>query len=130
MKRILSLLSFFCVLIAIGSFAMFQVGCEEAKGLNGLALDPASVTLSTNGQSVVITVTSGTNGNLALPLVWSVSDPTLGNVTPSSGFSATYVRSNVNGANTVTARDQYENEGYTSILQSEPAASAGPNPGG
>jgi hypothetical protein len=121
MKRILSLLSFFCVLIAIGSFAMFQVGCDEAKGLNGLALVPASVTLSTNGQSVVITVTSSyTNGNLALPLVWSVSDPTLGNVTHSSGFSATYVRLNVNGVNTVIARDQYENEGYASIQQSAP----------
>ena len=118
MKRILSLLSFFCVLIAIGSFAILQVGCEEAKGLDGLTLDPASATLSTNGQKVVFTVTGGiTNESLALPLIWTVSDSALGTVRFSSGYSATYERSSVDGSNTIIARDQYDNEGYATIRQ-------------
>ena len=118
MKRTLSLLSFFCVLIVIGCFAMLQVGCEEAKGLDGLTLDPASAVLSTNGQSTVFTVTGGiTNRDLSLPLKWSVSDSSLGSVTFSSGYSATYRRSTVDGVNTLIVRDQYDNEGYATIQQ-------------
>jgi len=117
MKRVISCLSVLFVFSLIVSFSMLQAGCEDAKGLDGLTIDPSTITLSTNGQSVILTVTGGiTNRDLALPLVWSVSDGNLGRIVSSSGFTATYRRLAGGGAvNTVTAIDQYDNEGYATI---------------
>jgi hypothetical protein len=116
MKRTLSLLSLFGALAGILVFSMLQTGCEEAKGLDGLTIDPSSATLSTNGQMVVFTVTGGiTNEALAVPLTWTVSNGALGSILFSSGLSATYQRTSVNGVNTITARDQYDNEGYATV---------------
>jgi len=117
MKRVLSFLSVLLVAFGIVSVAMFQSGCEEATGLEGLTIEPGNVTLSTNGQVVVLEVVGGiTNRDLALPLTWSVSDANIGQIISSSGFRATYRRNSGGGtANTVTARDQYDNEGYATI---------------
>ena len=117
MKRILSCLSVLFVVCGIASFSFLQSGCEDATGLDGLTIDPANVTLSTNGQTVVFTVTGGiTNRDLALPLEWRVSDGNLGRILSSSGYSATYQRLSGNGASvTVTAIDQYDNEGYATV---------------
>ncbi len=106
------------MLSAIIGGPLLQCGCEEAKGLRGLTVDPASVTLSTNGQSQAFTVTGGvTNETLALPLTWSVKDAGMGTVAHSSGYTAIYERSAANGANTVIVRDQFANEGYATIRQ-------------
>jgi len=118
MKRTLSLLSLFGALAGILVFSMLQAGCEEASGLSGLTIDPSSATLSTNGQMVVFTVTGGiTNQALAVPLIWTVSNGALGQILFSSGMSATYQRTAVDGVNTITARDQYDNEGYATVNQ-------------
>ena len=118
MKRTLSSLSIFGAFAAILVFSMLQTGCEEAKGLDGLTLDPSSATLTTNEQTTVFTVTGGiTNEALAVPLTWSVSNPALGRILFNSGLTATYQRTEVNGVNTVIARDQYENEGYATVNQ-------------
>jgi hypothetical protein len=113
----MSFLSVLLVAFGIVSVAMFQAGCEDATGLEGLTIEPGNVTLSTNGQTVVLEVVGGiTNRDLALPLVWSVSDGNLGQILSSSGFRATYRRNSGGGSmNTVTARDQYDNEGYATI---------------
>ncbi|HAS82925.1 MAG TPA: hypothetical protein DCS43_09710 [Verrucomicrobia bacterium] len=105
-------------LAAIVGGSLLQCGCEEAKGLKGLQVDPASVSLSTNGQTVAFTVTGGvTNETLALPLTWSVRDAGMGTIAHHSGYTAIYQRSAANGANTVIVRDQFENEGYATIRQ-------------
>ncbi len=118
MKRALSLLSIFGPLAAILVFSMLQAGCEEAKGLDGLTIDPSSATLSTNGQMVVFTVTGGiTNEALAVPLTWTVSNGALGSILFNSGLSATYQRTSVDGVNTVVVRDQYDNQGYATVNQ-------------
>lgn len=118
MKRAMSLFSLAGVGVAIVSGALLQSGCEEAKGLAGLQVDPSNATLSTNNQTVAFTVTGGiTNETLALPLTWSVQDESLGRIINSSGFSAIYQRSDRNGVNSVTVRDQYDNEGFASIDQ-------------
>jgi len=102
----------------IALVALLQTGCEESKGLQGLQVDPPSATLATNGQVTVFTVTGGiTNETLALPLTWSVQDEGLGRIINSRGYSATYQRSDRDGVNSVTVRDQYENEGYATIEQ-------------
>lgn len=91
-------------------------GCESADGLSGLTISPESVTLSTESNTVVLAVV-GVSNSLALPLEWSVSDGSLGSIVSSSGYTATYRRTDANGTQTVTARDQYKNEGYATIEQ-------------
>lgn len=117
MRRVISCLSVLFVFSVIVLFSMLQAGCEDAKGLDGLTIDPSNITLSTNGQSVVLTVTGGiTNRDLALPLVWSVSDENLGRIVSSSGLTATYRRFSGGGVvNAITAIDQYDNEGYATV---------------
>jgi hypothetical protein len=119
MKRAMSLFSLVFAGGAIVLSALLQTGCEEAKGLQGLQVDPSSATLRTNNQTVVFTVTGGiTNETLALPLYWAVKDEGLGRIVSSSGFMAIYQRTDRNGVNAVTVRDQYENEGYATVDQS------------
>ncbi len=119
MKRMLSSLWILGAFSGILVFSMLQAGCEEAKGLDGLTLDPTGATLTTNGQMVVFTVTGGiTNEALAVPLTWTVSNDALGSILFNSGLSATYQRTTVNGVNTIVVRDQYDNEGYATVNQS------------
>jgi hypothetical protein len=124
MKRVLSLLSCLGALSVIIVVPMLQVGCEEAPGLDGLTVSPSSVTLSTNSQVQTFAVVGGiTNQALALPLTWSVSAANLGTITSSSGLNAIYRRTTVNGVNTITVRDQYDNEGYATVTQTAAAYS-------
>lgn len=122
MKRILSLVSLCSTGLVIVAVALLQNGCEEAKGLLGLTVDPASVTLSTNGQIQVFAVTGVTN-DMALPLTWTVSNEGLGQILSSGGYSAVYQRLAPNGVNTLTVRDQFDNEGLASIRQTAVAYS-------
>ena len=117
MKRLISSLSVLFVIFGIVSMSMLQMGCEDAKGIDGITIDPSNITLSTNGQTVLLTVTGGiTNRDLALPLLWSVSDGNIGQILTSSGLTATYRRNGgVGAANTVTVIDQYDNEGYATV---------------
>jgi len=63
-----------------------------------------------------LAVVSGTQ-DLSLPLVWSVSDPALGQITHSSGYSAAYARTAINGVNNITVRDQYGLDGVATVNQ-------------
>jgi len=90
-------------------------GCENAKGLNGLQVNPESATLGSSNlvQNISVTLQS----DLALPLQWSLSAPALGTLT-SSGSNAVYIaRSGALGNQMVTVKDQYGNEGMCSIVQ-------------
>jgi hypothetical protein len=89
-------------------------GCEEAKGLRGLRIDPSNVTVTPSSNTVVFTVTGVTN-LLALPLAWSVTDPSVGTIIANSGYTALYRSSRRSGQNIVTARDQYGNEGHATV---------------
>ena len=117
MKRFISCFSIVFVFLVIASLSILQMGCEDAKGLDGLTIEPGNITISTNGMTVVLEVTGGiTNRSLALPLAWSVSDGNIGQIVSSSGLTATYRRNSGGGSvNTVTAIDQYSNEGYATI---------------
>jgi len=122
MKQLLSLVSLCFAGVVIVAVALLQSGCEEAKGLQGLTVDPSSVTLTTNGQTQVFTVTGVTN-DMALPLTWTVSNEGLGQIISSMGYTAVYQRFAPNGMNSITVRDQYDNEGFASIRQSAVAYS-------
>lgn len=117
MKRVFSYLSVLAVAGFVVVFSMLQSGCESAEGVDGLKIEPSNVSLSTNGQTVVLSVTGGiTNEDMALPLEWRVSDSRVGRIIGSSGYSAIYQRTGGAGAvNTITAIDQYKNEGYATV---------------
>jgi hypothetical protein len=118
MKQGRSFLAFVLSLFFVCLGILLQTGCEEATGLSGLSITPSSVTLSTNNQQVVFSVSdTEIDDELALPLAWSVSDGSLGSILFSSGTSATYQRTDANGVNTLVVRDQYDNEGYATINQ-------------
>lgn len=110
----LGLLTMVAVLIA---GAVVFSGCEEATGLQGLTITPNSVTLTTGTNTVVFKVTGGVSNDLQLPFMWSVSDSSLGTIIASSGYTATYKRTDNNGENLVTVIDQYDNEGYATVDQ-------------
>ncbi len=94
-------------------------GCETTDSQAGLGLDQSEVTIGTEVAQVRLSVVSGISSNqsLALPLEWSVSNPSLGSLTGASGLGATYVRNSRSGQNTVIVRDQYGKEGYATIKQ-------------
>jgi hypothetical protein len=54
---------------------------------------------------------------LFLPLEWSVSDPSLGTIISSAGFSAVYRSTGKVGDNVVTVRDQGDAAGTTVVVQ-------------
>ena len=108
MKRILSLgmLTF-----AAGLFVFAFAGCENGDGTTGLAISPQQTSLTTSNNSVVLTVSSNAVGDLGLPLTWTVSDPSLGNVIGQGGYSAVYTRTSKNGSNVITVQDQMGAQG-------------------
>lgn len=95
------------------------IGCEATKTTdNVLTISPASVTLTNDWATVVFTASAGgTNTSMALPLLWSVSDPLRGTIRASGGLTAIYEGKNLGGNNTVTVRDQGDNEGIAVVIR-------------
>lgn len=132
------------LVMMVSAATLLMTGCEEAEGLEIIAVSPASKEMTTRENSVWLTASfpgatrsskasgDGTNdtstvdafGNpvdpddiLHLPLTWKVTNPALGQIYASSGTSALYVRNAGLGVNRVIVRDQYDNEGYATIEQ-------------
>ncbi len=106
-------------LVAVfAALSCLTTGCEEASGLGGLGISAPATTLTTETRTLDLTATGvDTNGSLALPLTWTVSNPELGTISGTSGISAIYTRTPQNGINTVMVTDQYENEGFLALRQ-------------
>jgi hypothetical protein len=101
--------------------------CEEG-GSQFLSVSPSSATVGANIKSFTLVVVGGTR-DLSLPLAWSVANADLGNIVQSSGYSAVYGRTALNGMNTVTVRDQYGAEGVVAVKQvAESTAQPGASP--
>ncbi len=108
-------------MVVAGWLGALMVGCE-ATGTTESAI---SITLSSSSISgkgaVTLTAASagGTNGTsgLALPLVWTVSDPALGGIKSSAGVTAIYESTGKRGNNAITVRDQGEAEGVAVVSQ-------------
>ena len=108
----------------IGSLAavivtgMAIVGCDTTQTTdNVITITPASVTMTNNWGTAVFTASLvSTNVALALPLVWSVSDSARGTIRASGGLTAIYEGKNIGGNNTITVRDQGENEGIAVVV--------------
>jgi hypothetical protein len=116
------------VAVAVAALSM-GTGCDDGGGIDGLTVTPNSQILTGNVFTAVFT--ASVSGPLALPLEWRVSNPAIGIIREASGSNAVYeaytqVRVDTNGvssmgvmpgANVVTARDQYGNEGSAGVTQ-------------
>ncbi|MBT7065138.1 MAG: hypothetical protein HN919_02460 [Verrucomicrobia bacterium] len=116
MKRVLLGVICFCLLVSVA--AVFTSGCDEATGLILLGVEPAYVDLTPGSNIVEFVISTNSRGSeLGLPLEWIVTDPSLGRIVGSGGYSAIYIRFAPNGDNTIIARDQYDNEGFAVVRQ-------------
>jgi len=127
--------------MAVALAAILQVGCEDDGGAtNPLVIEPivydftslsgstttnagatngttnVTVTAGGNTNTVVFSVVGGTR-DLSLPLEWEVSNQALGQIISVGGSNAVYVRTPASGVNVVTARDQYDSEGFATVIQ-------------
>ena len=102
-----------------------SAGCEDAETKSGLSVDPPSSDLIGRGATVVLTasmpgdiaVTTNINQEVILPLQWSVSNPSLGGIMRSAGYSAVYESNGAIGQNVIIVKDGYGREGLASVNQ-------------
>lgn len=95
------------------------VGCESTKTEgNVITVSPATATLTNDYAAVVFTASFDGEGNaLALPLRWSVSNPERGTISASGSMMAIYRGGRLGGENTITVRDQGDNEGVAIVTK-------------
>lgn len=94
------------------------MGCETTETTETvITVSPGSATLHGGLATTNLTASVSENTTLALPLVWSVSNPALGNIQGSSGLTAVYTSTGRAGNNVVTVRDQGQAEGIATIVQ-------------
>lgn len=105
--------------LTVGLVGMVITGCESTETTdNVITVNPASVTLTNDWETVVFTASlSSSNSALALPLSWSVSDPARGTIRDSGGLTAIYEGKNLGGNNTITVKDQGDNEGIAVVIR-------------
>ena len=123
----------------------WTTGCDRAETDTALAVDPARSTISGTGATVFLTAfdpdqgvytyspepseyraakaswdseasqTNALNSQLILPLKWQVSNPSLGRIARSAGYSAVYESFGGRGQNYVTVEDQVGREGIAVV---------------
>jgi hypothetical protein len=104
--------------LSLACFTLLVVcGCETGDDTVGLTISPSETSLSLTNNSVVLSVSSNQLGALSLPLSWSVSDPSLGNIAGFAGNSAVYTRSTVDGSNIIKVQDQTGARGIAVVNQ-------------
>ncbi len=125
MKKILASMGF----VVLALFVIIgMIGCETTDGTSGLSISPSEAVLTNGARSVTFVVGSistDTNGDtvvtgareLSVPLVWSVSKPSLGHITAIAGNKAVYEKTGGHGVNVITVRDQYDAEGIATVTQ-------------
>lgn len=94
-------------------------GCESTSTVDSvITVAPTNVVLTASSLTATFTASmASTNRTLALPLVWTVSDGSLGAIQSSQGLTAVYVSTGKLGNNAVTVRDQTYAEGMALVTQ-------------
>lgn len=80
-----------------------------------MQVGPTNPSLDRAGEQVLLAVTP--SEHLVLPLIWSVAFDELGGIVSSSGFTAVYMRTAIDGNNVVSVRDQMGASTSTTIDQ-------------
>jgi len=109
--------------ILVLSALLFVVGCETETTDTGLKVE-VTPEENVNG-GFLLTVTGltndeSTNSVVYMPLTWTVSNPSIGNIRVQGGYSATYESTGAFGQNTVTVRDQAGREGLALLVTESP----------
>lgn len=104
--------------------AFLAAGCEDADTGSAMSVTPETSNLSGQGATVVLTaklpgtsMVSNRSDQIILPLSWSVSNPSLGGILSSRGYTAVYESNGKDGQNVVIAEDAYGHEGLAVINQ-------------
>lgn len=108
-------------LVLTTAFAICFViaGCETTERDMGITITPSAIVVGDNA-SISLTASQATEDQtLLLPLDWWVSNPELGTIVASSGYTAVYVSKGVAGVNIIGVRDQRNAKGVASITQEE-----------
>jgi len=108
--------------IVLSLFLM--IGCEDADTASVLVITPSSSEVSGIGATVMLKAgmgdalsVSNRSNQMILPLSWSVSNPSLGGIMSSRGYSAVYESRGKVGQNVVFVKDNYGREGLAVINQ-------------
>jgi hypothetical protein len=91
-------------------------GCESRDKDANIAVTPQTTDLVGPGDTVVL-VAADPDADLVMPLVWSVSNPSIGGILSASGDSAVYESNGTWGQNTITVLDQSDREGVAVVEQ-------------
>jgi hypothetical protein len=114
------------LLIGVLALALVVVGavflvtsCENVQTAQDsvLNVNPAMLVVTGRVVATFSVSTLNTNGQLYLPLEWTVSDPELGTIDHSDGLTAVYMMNDRVGVNTITVRDQAGASGLAVVDQ-------------
>lgn len=102
-------------------FLAMWCSCEDRIIDADMTIEPSDTTI-TEDTDMGITLTATPNGDrdLYYPLVWEVSDPSLGEIQSSAGAEAVYKSFGVYGNNTITVHDQDQSSGAARVFCSIP----------
>lgn len=105
------------VALALGMAAL--CGCESTDSeSSAITVTPAQTQVTDRLATVSLTAASAdATMELVLPLVWTVSDASLGSIKSSAGLTAVYESNGRVGNNTITVRDQNDREGIAVVNQ-------------
>lgn len=117
MMKTLSALLTVMVLFVVGGLMM--AGCESTSSTDSaISVTPSSAELSSSNNTQIFTASvASSNVALVLPLMWSVSDASLGTIKSSAGVTAIYESKGGEGNNTVMVHDQASAEGVAVARQ-------------
>lgn len=102
---------------------VFMTAFDPDGGVYGYSPAPNEYIEKSAGKSAQdpeIGTSSNLSSQIALPLVWRVSNPALGGIAASGGYSAVYESSGVEGQNYVYVEDQFDRQGVAVIVQRRP----------
>lgn len=101
-------------LLAILMAGLMLAGCESSTTDTNITVTPSSETGSTGSTTHILFTATGST-NLYLPLEWSVTNPDLGHIQESAGYSAVYESYGIPGENVIKVKDQGTAEGVAVV---------------
>ena len=118
-----------CGLLGVGLVgAILMAGltaCEDTERGTAIVVTPDTSTLYIANATVVLTAAPAEDPALStnevdvlfLPLEWSVSDPSLGGIVSSGGYSAVYASTGRVGQQSIRVKDQGGSDGVAVVYQ-------------
>ena len=113
MKTTFGIIGFLLVIV-------LAAGCEKATTKAAIQVTPPSSDIAPHESVTLVASIPDTEQEarqLYSPLLWRVSNPSLGSLRQTAGNTAVYVATGAQGVNAVTVQDQAGAEGVAAITQ-------------